>query len=139
MHQAGFDKPVKWLPDTGGNATTMNITGWDVTDGGDLVDITHTGCNGEQAFLAAIKRCPVSVSANFDTDQAPSALGIRFGRKGTITAYLVAGGAAWSLHVIIESVPYKSVVNGAVSYTFTAKSDSITASGAVVPSITYPF
>ncbi|MBY0523427.1 MAG: hypothetical protein K2R98_08505 [Gemmataceae bacterium] len=142
----GADKGIFWAPDAGAaaqgaqiqNATAINVEGWDIDDNGDLVEVTNTGTRGQQAFLAAIQRTGITITAKFDAQAVLAGLGVRFGVKGTITV-LTGTQAPWSVHVIVANVKYKSVVNGAVSYTFEVKSDAINAAGQVVATTTYPF
>lgn len=131
MFQAGYDKGITWGQDGGAAPAPVNITGWDVDDGGDLVDISHTGTKGRQAFIAALGRGGVNITAFFDSGQVPSSIGIKFGTKGTLT---VQNGSSnpWSVHVIIEKVHWSSRVNGAVGYNFDVKSDAIDSTGKVV-------
>ena len=117
-YQAGWDKYVTF------NGTRLNITQWEVDEGGDLVDITHTGHNGEQAWIPCIQRTSGSVTANFTTSQVIGASpGIYFGATGTITAQ-VGSSNPFNIKIIVEKVTYRSAVNGVVSYTFTYKSDA---------------
>lgn len=136
MIQLGFDKGITWGPD-GGAGVPVNVTGWGVDDGGDLVEVTHTGTGGQQAFLAGIQRCGGNCTFWFDTDNAPTAIGLRFGVKGTITVN-TGTGTPWSLHVSIEKVGHRSTVNGAIGVDVAIKSDAINTSGGIVNSVTYP-
>ncbi|MFX9570749.1 hypothetical protein ABTO80_18510, partial [Acinetobacter baumannii] len=77
-------KGAYWTPD-GGATYALNITGWGYKDGGDLVEITHSGTGGHQAFLAAIARVPCDLSAKLDAGYTPRSVGLRFGVKGTIS------------------------------------------------------
>jgi hypothetical protein len=139
VYVPGYDKGIFWAPDTGGGPIPVDIVGWDIDDAGDLVDVSSTGTGGQQAFLACLQRTGVTVNANFNASQVPSTgLGIRFGAKGTISVLTGSPSQPWSVHVSIASVKHKSAVNGAVSYTFEAKSDALTAAGSFVPSINYP-
>lgn len=138
MYQAGYDKGIVWQPD-GGNPVPINVTGWTDEDGADTPEVTHTGTNAQQAFIAAIKRCPCTFTANLDGGQSPKSIGITGGAKGTLAYTTITQGVAQpssdSLHVIIEKVSKVSTVNGVVNFTVTAKSDAINASGQVVNSI----
>ena len=133
--QAGFDKPVNWTPDSGGNATALNILGWDAEDSADTPEVTHTGTNGEQAFLAGIKRSSCTISLNYNSSASPKSIGITAGAKGTFS--FSTGGTPHSLHVIIEKVPYKSTVNGVVTLTIQAKSDALKADGTITSSVAF--
>lgn len=138
MFQSGVDKGVTWTKDAGAAAVAINITGYSEEDGGDTPEISHTGTNGQQAFLAALRRCPCQIDLNYDTGQTPKSIGLIFGAKGTFAFTTgTTGGVATSdsIHVIIEKVGKKSVVNGVVSMSVTAKSDAIKADGTVVNSI----
>lgn len=133
---AGYDKGVTWQPD-GGAAITICITGWTVDDTGDLVEVTNTCSRRWQAFLAAINRGGVNVTAFFDSAQVPSTANIKFGVKGTI-GVSTGAATAWSIHCIIEKVNYKSTVNGVVEYNFDVKADSLKTDGTYTDAITYP-
>ena len=140
MFQAGFDKGVTWMSDSGGGQPVpINITGWQAEDGGDTPDISHTGTMGQQAFLAALARCPCSFTAHLDGDQTPKSVGITFGKKGTLafTSVTQGGNESNSIHLIIRRVPYQSEVAGTVHFTVEAASDAINASGQVVNSINF--
>ena len=115
-YQAGYDKYVTF------SGTRLNITQWDVDDGGDLVDITHTGHGGQQAFIPCIRRAGGNVTANFTSGQILPNL-IYFGAAGTITV-LCGTTNPFTFKILVEKVTYRSAVNGVVSYTFSYKSDA---------------
>lgn len=127
--QAGFNKGATFQLDGAGGATTLNITGWSHDDMGDVLETTHTGSGGQQAFIAGILRGNGNVTANVDAAALPNATapGVVFGAKGTLTL-AVGGSTPWSVHVIVEKVHWQSVVNGLVSYNFDYKSDSTSGS-----------
>ena len=123
-YQAGWDKYVTFA------GTRLNITQWEIDDGGDLVDITHTGHQGFQAWIPCIARVNGSVTANFTTAQVIwGSPGIRFGATGTITKQFGTSNP-FTIAVIVEKVTSRSVVNGVVSYTFSYKSDAESGGGA---------
>lgn len=134
--QAGYDKHVKWNPDHGGGETTVNITGWSEDDGTDALEVTHTGTNGHQAFIAGLGRCSCQIDLNYDTAATPESIGLRSGAKGTFT-FKTGSDTEDSIHVIIEKVGKKSAVNGVVSVSITAKSDAIDDAGEVVDPVTF--
>ncbi len=107
--------------------TTLNITGFSLEDGGDLLEITHTGTVARQAFIAGIARGEGNVTANTDSAVLPSAT-MRFGTKGTLTCD-IGGATPWSFSIIIAKVHYASTVNGISNYNFDWKSDATTAGG----------
>ena len=132
--QAGFDKGCTFTPDDGGKGTTLRVTAWNVEDGADAPEVTHTGTNGQQAFVAGITRAAFSISANYDSAETPFTIGIRGGKKGTFT--FSTGGPELSMHVIIEKVPYQNAVAGVVSFTAQGKSDALKGD-AVVNSVAF--
>ena len=134
---AGYNLGVTWTPDTGGGAS-LCVTGWSPSDGGDLVDVTNTCTNAHQAFIAAIKRTSVNVTAFVNSAVVPSSVNIKFGVKGII-ALQFGTSTSYSIHCIIEKVNYQSTVNGALQYNFDVKSDALNADGSYNTSpITYP-
>lgn len=125
---AGYDKGVTFTLD-GGSLVTLKVTGWNQEDGGDILETTHTGSSGSDAYIAGISRCPGNVTANVDAAALPNAAspGITFGAKGTITCN-VGSSSPWSVHVVIEKVHWSSTVAGLVSFNFDYKSDSTSGS-----------
>ena len=128
-YQAGYDKFVTFA------GTRLNITQWDLEDGGDLVEITHSGHGGEQAFIPCVSRRNGTVTANFTSSQVINTNpGIKFGATGTVTVVCGSTNPA-NLKIIVEKVSYRSTVNGVVTYTFSYKSD---AESGGTPSATMP-
>lgn len=135
-HIVGYDKPITWTADSGGAAAaTIHITKGDLGDGGDLAEVTNTGHNAEQAFVATIKRTNFSATLNFYKAANLTSLGLVFGAKGTISWSFGLGTPA-SLHVIVEKVNWSNVVNGVLTVNCDFKSDALKADGTVTTSIT---
>lgn len=105
--QAGYDKGafVDGVP--------AFITGWSDEDMTDLLDVTHSGTEGEQALIAGVHRPSGSMTLNFNSDSALTAMGVRSGTR--VTVIVATGGAPISRQVRVEKVGTKSQVNGVVS------------------------
>jgi hypothetical protein len=127
--QAGYDKGVTFDLDPAGSPATLQVTGWTVEDGGDVLETTHTGSGGNDAYIAGISRVPGNVTANVDAAALPNAAspGVVFGAKGTLTC-AVGGSTPWSIHIMISKVHWASTVNGLVTYNFDYVSDSTSGS-----------
>lgn len=134
VHVVGYDKSIQWTADSGGAAAEVHVTGWDWNDGGDLVEVTNTGHDGQQAFVATIKRVGVNVTMNFYKAKNLTAIDIKFGSKGTLTC---SSGLTtdFEIHCIVEKVNWKQVVNGVLAVNVDVKSDALKADGTVVNSI----
>ena len=124
-YQAGWDKYCVF------KGTRLNITQWSVADGIDLVEITHTGHSGRQAFLAGIQRTSGSITAGRTTSQLISSNpGIVAGATGTLLV-LVGSTNPWTVNIIIETVNWQSTANGQVTYNFSYKSDEESAATSI--------
>ena len=132
-HIHGYDKGLTWASDSGGNTAGVEIVGSDMDDAVDAMEVTNTGTNGEQAFLAGIKRASMTIDITFYSEISPSTISLTPGTKGTITSSF---GPSHSLHVIVERIAWKKVVNGVVTIRVDVKSDAIKAYGTVTTSIT---
>lgn len=125
----GYSQGATWQTDGAGGATTLNITDWSWEEMVNKLVTTHSGSGGIAACIAGIFDGDGNVQANIDAAALPCAAapGIRAGAKGTIT-YAVGGSTPFSIHCMITKVPWKSAVNGLVSYSFQVALDSTTGS-----------
>jgi hypothetical protein len=127
--QPGYSRGNTFQLDGAGSPTTLKVTGWNLNDTVDVLDVTHSESSGQQALLAGILRGEGNVTANVDAAALPNATapGLVAGAKGTLTAN-VGGSTPWSIHCMVTAVHWASVVNGLVTYNFDWKSDSLSGS-----------
>ncbi|HYE21317.1 MAG TPA: hypothetical protein VEA69_22920 [Tepidisphaeraceae bacterium] len=103
--QLGFDKGVT-VNGFGG----VCIVDWQFTDAVDLIDVTCTGHNGQQALLAGIKRGSCNFTLNYDSNLG---LFIEAGQLLVISFY--TGGPVITKQFRIERVNWRSAVGGVVT------------------------
>jgi hypothetical protein len=136
LFQVGFDKGVQWTADMGGVTAAINVTGWGYKDGGDILEVTHSGTAGFPAFLAGIQRVPCNIAGKLDAGYTLRSIGLRFGAKGILAftegTFGLSSPIVAYVHVIVEDVPYQSSVNGVVEFTATFRSDALMANGTLV-------
>ncbi len=135
-HVHGYDKSITWSADSGaGSANTVEIVGGDLDDAVDAMEVTNTGTNGEQAFIAGVKRASGTIEITFYKEISPASISLTPGTKGTLTSQYGLT-TPWTLHVIVERIAWKKVVNGVVTIRVDVKSDAIKADGTITSSIT---
>jgi hypothetical protein len=134
-HIHGYDKHITWKADTGASEGTVHILGADIDDAVDLNEVTNTGTQGEQAFLAGIKRASKTIDITLYKEISPATISLTPGTKGTIKSKWGLS-SDWDLHVIVERIAWKKVVNGAITIRCDVKSDAIKADGTITTSIT---
>lgn len=120
----GYDLAAAWRADGAGADTTMYIRGYDADAKVDMLETTHTGSGGKEAYYAGIFRDSGKVEFLIDISAYPwGAIGIQAGAKGTVRLGM-GGSTPESKHVLIENVVKKSVVNGMLEGEFNYRLDS---------------
>lgn len=107
---AGFDQGA-------GLGGIEAVTGHNLVDTGDKLDVTNTGHEARQHLIPGIERARGSITKIIDGDAPPT---WRFGQK---TSASFEYGGLWILECMITSVTRASVVNGVVTISADVEQD----------------
>lgn len=111
-YQPGFALPVVFTL-AGSTAVTLNVKGWDLDDGGNLIPITNTATEGRTGQLAGVALMKGQCTLSFDLDAKPYSTppNIKFGTRGVFRKYTDRALAAYiQVPASIQRVVYRSGV-----------------------------
>ena len=105
-----------------------NVTGWSFDPKAEMHEVTNTGSNNEEEFIAGIRGATCSFTVNWDIDAHPTSdpPNLKPGESVVLKFFLGDTTKFILVNAIIEGLPIVSAIKDTLKYTCNARVTGIT-------------